>query len=110
MVVFGLLSSGQVYYVREMIAALSMFSVLSALVAIVAVIVFILGRAGQGALAWAEKKCGLEKCTSVDEARENRFERELAPADLEFIEVQIATLSKTVSTEEQYVFDLGGDA
>jgi hypothetical protein len=110
---FGLLSSGQVYYVREMIAALSMFSVLSAFVAIAALLVFVLGRAGDGALAWAEKKCGLEKRTDVDELRKNRFELDLAPADLEFVEVKIASLPQTVSTvyrEDQSVFDLGNGA
>ena len=113
MVEFGLLSSGQVYYVREMIAALSMFSVLSAFVAIAALLVFVLGRAGDGALAWAEKKCGLEKRTSVDEPRQNRFELYLAPAGLEFIEAKIAPVPQTVSTlsrEGQAVFDLGSDA
>lgn len=110
MVEFGLLSNGQVYYVREMIAALSMFSVLFAFVAVAALLVFVLGRAGDGALAWAEKKCGLEKRTSVGEPRKNRFGLDLAPADLEFIEVKIATLPQTVSREDQSLFDLGGDA
>jgi hypothetical protein len=106
---FGLLSSGQVYYVREMIAALSMFSVLFSLVAIAALIVFVLGRAGDGALAWAEKRCGLEKRTSLEEPRKNRFELDLAPGGLEFVEVKIATLPQTVSTvssEDESVFDL----
>ena len=110
MVEFGLLSSGQAFYVREMIAALIMFSILFALVAVAALIVFVLDRAGQGALGWAEKKCGLEKRASLDEPRQNRFEPDLAPAGLEFIEVKIATLPQTVSREGQAVFDLGSDA
>jgi hypothetical protein len=42
------------YYVREMIAALIIFSVLFAAVAVVALIVFLLDRASQQIVVWAE--------------------------------------------------------
>ena len=104
MEVFGIFSSGQLYYLREMIAALIMFSVLSVLVAVVALVIFMLGHAGQGTLAWAGKKCGLETRAPIEDPAQNRFEREVAPADLEFIEAaKIPTQRKAISTEEQPV-------
>ena len=42
------------YYVQEMIAALIMFSVVFAGAATVALIIFLLDRAGQQAMTWAE--------------------------------------------------------
>jgi hypothetical protein len=109
--VFGIVSSGQVYYVREMIAALIMFSVFSGLVAGVALIIFMLGHAGHGTLAWAEKKCGLEMRVPAEDPGKNRFDGEIMPAGLEFVEaVKILTPRKAVSTGEQSVFHMGGDA
>lgn len=44
----------RIYYVQEMIAALIIFSILFLGVAIVALIVFLLDRASEGIVAWAE--------------------------------------------------------
>ena len=44
----------QLYYVQEMLAALLLFSILFALGAGVAVVLFLLDRASQRTLAWAE--------------------------------------------------------
>jgi len=48
------LAALKIYYVREMIAALVIFSALFAIVAIVVVVVFILDRVAQRTFAWAE--------------------------------------------------------
>lgn len=48
------LAALKIYYVREMIAALVIFSVLFAIVAIVVLVVFILYHVAQWAFAWAE--------------------------------------------------------
>jgi hypothetical protein len=55
---FGLaaLAAIQLYYVQEMIAALILFSILFALVAGVALVLFLLDRASQRTLAWAEPR------------------------------------------------------
>ena len=44
----------RLYYVQEMIAALIMFSVLFVAVAVVVLILFLLDRASQYAMTWAE--------------------------------------------------------
>ena len=57
---FGLITlvAIQIYYVREMVAALILFSVLFVCVGVTALTLFLLDRAGQHALAWAGKKYG----------------------------------------------------
>jgi hypothetical protein len=44
----------QIYYVREMLAALVIFTVVFALMAAVAVVLFLLDRASQRTVAWVE--------------------------------------------------------
>jgi uncharacterized membrane protein YraQ (UPF0718 family) len=51
---FAALAAIRLYYVREMIAALAIFSVLFALAAGAALMLFLLDRASQRTLAWAE--------------------------------------------------------
>ncbi len=50
------LAALQIYFVRELMAALALFSVLFAVVATVALVVYLFDRAGQRTLAWAEPK------------------------------------------------------
>ena len=54
------LAAFQVYYVREVGAALVIFSVLFTSVGATALMLILLDRAGQRTLAWAGRKCGLE--------------------------------------------------
>lgn len=55
---FGLaaLAAMQLYYVREMVAALLLFSILFVVAAIVALVVLTLDWASQNAVAWAEPR------------------------------------------------------
>jgi uncharacterized membrane protein len=46
----------QVYFVREMMAALVLFSVLFAVVAVAVLLVYLFDRAGQRTMAWAEPR------------------------------------------------------
>jgi hypothetical protein len=50
------LAALQIYFVRELMAALVLFSVLFAVVATVVLIVYLFDRASQRTLAWAEPK------------------------------------------------------
>ena len=50
------LAAIQLYYLQEMVAALMMFLVLLAFVAMTAFILFLLDRASQRTLAWAEPR------------------------------------------------------
>ena len=54
------LAAFQVYYLREMVAALIIFSVLFTVVGATALMLILLDRASQRTLAWAGKKCELE--------------------------------------------------
>ena len=53
---FGLaaLAAAQLYYVQEMLAALLIFSVLFVIASVVALVLYLLDRAGESALDWAE--------------------------------------------------------
>ena len=55
---FGLiaLAAIQIYYVREMVAALILFAVLFCVAGATTLTLFLLDRAGQRTLAWASKK------------------------------------------------------
>jgi hypothetical protein len=46
----------QVYFVRELMAALVLFSVLFAIVAVAAVLIYLFDRAGQRTMDWAEPR------------------------------------------------------
>ena len=50
------LAALQVYFVRELMVALALFSVLFAVVATVVLLVYLFDRASQRTLAWAEPK------------------------------------------------------
>jgi hypothetical protein len=52
------LTAIQVYYVREMVAALIIFSVLFCGVGVTALTLFLMDRASQLTLAWTGRKCG----------------------------------------------------
>jgi hypothetical protein len=67
---FGLftLAAIQVYYVREMVAALIIFSFLFTFVGVTALILFLLHRTSQRTLAWAGKRCGPERDSKGDTA------------------------------------------
>lgn len=54
----GVLVALKFYYVREMIAALMIFSALFAIGAAIALVVFILDRITQGTFAWAQSGAG----------------------------------------------------
>lgn len=55
---FGLaaLAAAQLYYVQEMLAALLLFAILFAAAAMVALILYLVDRAGESALEWAEPR------------------------------------------------------
>lgn len=48
------LAAIQLYFVRELLAALLLFTILFAIVAFVAVVVFVIDQAGQRTMAWVE--------------------------------------------------------
>lgn len=55
---FALLPAMRLYYVQEMLAALVIFSVLFAVASAVVLIIFLLDRASQQTVAWAEPGVG----------------------------------------------------
>lgn len=75
------LAALQLYYVREMLAALVIFAVLFALVALVTLIVYLLDRAGESALDWAEPHASKAahavagQWPSLDEAKKRLLRR-----------------------------------
>jgi len=79
---FGLaaLAAIQLYYVQEMLAALLIFAVLFAVVSVAALTVYLLDRAGERALDWAEPHAAkaahaASQWTFLDEAKKRLLRR-----------------------------------
>lgn len=71
----------QIYYVREMLAALLLFTVFFAIFAVIATVVYIVGRAGEAGIVFAEPaaKRGIEIAEGLSKKTFHRQRSVIAP-------------------------------